>query len=98
LYRRMEEKIVEYIKEWELRCYPDGIPDEAPIELENNNLVPSYRRICKAIMKNDIALQTLGYQRIKCDLYYQLKHRELAQKGRIRYNSGQLELFREVLQ
>lgn len=98
MYNRMERKIVEYVQLWTNRCYPDGIPDEAPIELENNNLVPSYRRICKAILKNDIALQTLGYPRLKCDLYFQLKHRELAQKGKTRYNSGQFELFREVLQ
>jgi predicted phosphoadenosine phosphosulfate sulfurtransferase len=92
----MEEKIVEYIELWQDRCYPDGIPDEAPMELENNNLVPSYRRICKAILKNDIALQTLGYDRVKCDLYLQLKHKELAQKGKTKYNQSQLELFREV--
>mgnify|MGYP003519573203 CR=1 FL=1 len=75
------EKIRKYIKQWESNCYPEGIPDEAPIELENNNLVPSYRRICIAIMKNDIQLQSLGYSREYCEIYDQLKKAELIKRG-----------------
>ena len=30
----MKEKILEYLQIWEKRCYFEGIPDEAPKELE----------------------------------------------------------------
>lgn len=74
----MKQKIVDYIKKWESQGYPDGIPDEAPPELEGLKLVPSYRMICKAIMKNDLALTSLGYSRQQTDSYVVLKRIELA--------------------
>ena len=73
----MKEKIFKYISTWEARGYPDGIPDEAPWELEKNNLVPSYRRICKAILMNDITLQSLGFSKPNCEIYNVLKRIEL---------------------
>lgn len=80
----MKEKILEYIKTWEKRCYFDGIPDEAPYELEVRNKVPSYRKICIAIMKNDVQLKTLGYNFEKSIFYNDLKYIELCEKGKIK--------------
>ena len=74
----MKRRIADYVKLWEERCYPDGIPDEAPPELEAAGLVPSYRRICAAIIKNDVQLQTLGYSRQKCPIYMEIKRIEIA--------------------
>jgi Predicted phosphoadenosine phosphosulfate sulfotransferase len=91
------EKIISYIKTWENRCYPDGLPDEAPNELESRGLVPSYRRICKAILKNDVQLQTLGFSRPQCELYMQLKKRELTERGVKCYDEGQLDMFRRKM-
>lgn len=48
----MRAKIEEYIKTWENRCYSDGLPDVAPDEIKH--LVPSYKRIAMAILKNDL--------------------------------------------
>jgi predicted phosphoadenosine phosphosulfate sulfurtransferase len=73
----MKKKIKEYISVWEQRCYFDGIPDEAPIELESRNKVPSYRKICMAILKNDYHLKTLGFTPTKSIYYSQLKKIEL---------------------
>jgi predicted phosphoadenosine phosphosulfate sulfurtransferase len=70
-----KEKIRKYIDLWESRCYPDGIPDEAPVELEH--LIPSYKRICKALLKNDNHLEGLGYSRPKCKAYMELKRIEI---------------------
>lgn len=81
-----KRKIEAYIKKWENRCYSAGIPDEAPLELEQNNLVPSYRKICMAIMKNDVMLETLGYSRPKCASYNELKRIELLERGKIKPN------------
>lgn len=80
----MRGKIVRYVKAWEARGYPAGIPDEAPAALEAQNKVPSYRAICKAIMKNDAGLLTLGYSREACELYGILKRIELTERGVIR--------------
>lgn len=79
----MRRKLRQYIKLWEGRGYEDEIPDEAPACLEGNGLVPSYRRICIAIMKNDTHLETLGMSRPGCRLYNELKRAELIQKGKI---------------
>lgn len=65
----MKEKILAYIKEWENRCYFNGIPDEAPYELEVRNKVPSYRRIAIAILKNDYSLKSLGFNPAKSKYY-----------------------------
>lgn len=74
----MKAKILKYLKKWESRGYENGIPDEADAKLEGLGKVPSYRMICKAILKNDIALTSLGYTRPKCDSYHILKKIELA--------------------
>jgi predicted phosphoadenosine phosphosulfate sulfurtransferase len=71
------KKIKKYIDLWESRCYPEGIPDEAPIDLESAGLVPSYKRICKALLKNDNNLEELGYSRPKCEAYNEIKRIEI---------------------
>ncbi len=55
----MESKIRTYVAEWERRCYTDGIPDEVPAEIAD--LVPSYKRIALAILRNDHILKSLGF-------------------------------------
>ena len=77
----MKEKILNYIKTWEQRCYHEGIPDEAPYELEIRNKVPSYRKICIAIMKNDYSLKTLGFNPQKSIYYNELKRIELNERS-----------------
>ena len=74
----MKDKILQWIKKWEGRGYEDGIPDEADPKLEAIGKVPLYRMICKAILKNDLALTTLGYSRPNCESYNLLKRIELA--------------------
>lgn len=49
----MRQQINQYIKVWEQRCYSNGLPDEVPKEI--NDMVPSYRSICIAILKNDLS-------------------------------------------
>lgn len=78
----MREKILKYIETWEQRCYFDGIPDEAPKELESLGKVPSYRRICLAILKNDYPLKTLGFTPNESKYYGCYKRIELAQRSK----------------
>lgn len=74
---RFERKIQAWIRNWTAKGYADGIPDEAPETLEELGRVPSYRILCMAIMKNDHALQMLGYSRPPCELYNSLKRVEI---------------------
>lgn len=80
----MKEKIEKYITDWERKCYYNGIPDEVPDEI--SDLVPSYKRICWAILRNDIHLQSLGFSRPKCEVYNEIKRQEIIQRN-IKLNS-----------
>lgn len=80
----MKQKIEKYIQTWEQRCYSNGIPNEAPIELEVRNKVPSYRRICFAILKNDYALKSLGFTEIKSKYYHAYKKIEIENRQKVK--------------
>jgi predicted phosphoadenosine phosphosulfate sulfurtransferase len=80
----MKQKILRYVRQWERKCYSTGIPQEAPRRLESSGRVPSYRLICMAILKNDIALTTLGMSRQNCDAYMALKKIEIQGRDRER--------------
>lgn len=77
----MEKRLLAYIRTWEKRCYVEGIPDESPIEI--NDMVPSYRRIALAILKNDYPLKTLGFSPPKSEHYNSLKRIELNEREKI---------------
>lgn len=80
----MKEKILDYIQTWEQRCYFEGIPDEAPYELEIRNKVPSYKKICMAILRNDYALKSLGYTPKKSKYYDAYKRIELDNRNKVK--------------
>lgn len=75
-------KILAYIAKWEKQGYPNGIPDEADAKLEGLGKVPSYRHICRAILKNDVSLSSLGFTRQPCESYSILKRIEIAARKR----------------
>lgn len=62
-------KILLFQKWWMARGYPDGIPDEAPYELESKRKAPSWRRICKSLLKNDFWAKNLGFSQHKSGAY-----------------------------
>jgi len=67
--KQYKEKISIFINKWVDRCYIPDIPDEVYYNLENLGKVPSYRRICKAVLKNDFQLKTLGFSQPKSKTY-----------------------------
>lgn len=80
----MRQKINKYIDQWEKNCYFDGIPDEAPYELEKRNLVPSYKKIAMCILNNDNTLKGLGFSG-KHSIYYDFyKKIELESKSKVK--------------
>lgn len=58
-----------FIKGWKGRGYGKGIPDEAPVILENKHWAPSWRRMCKVILRNDHWCKGLGLTQPKSEAY-----------------------------
>lgn len=58
-----------FIKGWKSRGYTKDIPDEAPLVLENKHWAPSYRRICKVLLRNDWWCKGLGLSQPKSEAY-----------------------------
>lgn len=62
-------KIMLHEKWWVERGYSDGIPDESPYELEAQRLAPSWRRVCKSLLRNDHYCKGLGFTQHKSTAY-----------------------------
>jgi predicted phosphoadenosine phosphosulfate sulfurtransferase len=65
------DKILLFAKWWVERGYGEGIPDEAPYELEAQRLAPSWRRVCKSLLRNDYWCKGLGFSQHKSGAYAQ---------------------------
>ena len=70
-----------FIKGWKKRGYHDGIPDEAPYVLENAYWAPSWRRMCKVLLRNDWWCKGLGQTQPKSEAY--TKYKEIKKKREI---------------
>ena len=64
-----KNKIWKFVKWWEERGYPDGIPDEADYHMEQKRNVPSWRRVCKSLLRNDYWCKGLGFSQQKSNAY-----------------------------
>lgn len=62
-------KIAVFIKWWMDRGYYNGIPDEAGAAEEAEREVPSWRRICKALLRNDYWCKGLSFSQTKSQAY-----------------------------
>lgn len=62
-------KIFTFVKWWESRGYENGIPDEAPSLLESQKIAPSWRRVCKSLLRNDFWCKGLGFTQHKTKAY-----------------------------
>jgi len=67
-----------FIHGWHDRGY-DGIPDEAPQELESKCWAPSWRRLCRVLLRNDYWCKGLGQAQPKSEAYgkyLEMKHKK----------------------
>ena len=64
-----ENKIATFVHWWQVRGYPDGIPDEADPEDEAAKRAPSWRRVCKALLRNDYWCKGLSFSQHKSGAY-----------------------------
>lgn len=67
--KHFENKIALFINWWEQRGHSMGIPDEADVELEAGKKAPSWRRICKALLRNDYWCKGLSFTQTKAESY-----------------------------
>lgn len=58
-------KIAVFIKWYADRGYPNGIPDDGPLDKS----APSWKRICKALMRNDYWCKGLSFSQHKSEAY-----------------------------
>jgi predicted phosphoadenosine phosphosulfate sulfurtransferase len=63
------ERFRSWIKGWQSRGYHHGIPDEAPRALEKKYWAPSWRRLCKVLLRNDWWCKGLGLTQPKSAAY-----------------------------
>ena len=77
------DKILLFEKWWTERGYPDGIPDEAPYALEAKRLAPSWRRVCKSLLRNDYWCKGLGFSQHKSAAY--TAYQEVMRKRRAKW-------------
>lgn len=68
-----ENKISVFIKWYQDRGYQRGIPDEASVNDEADKKVPSWRRICKALLRNDYWCKGLSFTQTKSEAYEKYK-------------------------
>lgn len=66
------ERFIKFIKGWQDRGYL-VIPDEAPEDLESKCWVPSWRRMCKVMLRNDYWCKGLGQTQPLSDAYGKFK-------------------------
>jgi predicted phosphoadenosine phosphosulfate sulfurtransferase len=64
-----KNKIFTFIKWWEKRGYETGICDYAPSVLESKGLAPSWKRICKTLLRNDYWCKGLHFTQHKTEAY-----------------------------
>lgn len=64
-----ENKILLWRRWWMERGYQDGIPDEVEYEIEAARKAPSWRRVCKALLRNDYWFKGMGFSQHKSAAY-----------------------------
>jgi 3'-phosphoadenosine 5'-phosphosulfate sulfotransferase (PAPS reductase)/FAD synthetase len=72
-----KERFTKFISGWKDRGYK-FIPDEAPHDLEVKCWVPSWKRMCRVILRNDYWCKGLGQTQPKSEAY--IKFKEIKKK------------------
>jgi predicted phosphoadenosine phosphosulfate sulfurtransferase len=76
------DKVMLFEKWWTERGYTDGIPDEADYQMEAQRLAPSWRRVCKSLLRNDYWCKGLGFSQHKSAGYQRYQQLMKARRER----------------
>ena len=69
-----KNKIAVFLRWWQDHGYPDGvIPDDAPDEQERSKESPSWRRVCKVLLRNDYWAKGLSFSQTQSHAYANYK-------------------------
>jgi len=79
-----ENKMVIFQKWWMERGYSEGIPDEAAYDMEAARKAPSWRRVCKSLLRNDYWCKGMGFSQHKSEAYQ--KYLDLMKRRREKWN------------
>ena len=80
------DKIAVFLKWYQDRGYPNGIPDEPPDPKKEvtRNGGPSWKRICKALLRHDYWCKGLSFSQTKSDAYQ--RYKKIMKTRRKRWN------------
>lgn len=78
-----DNKIAVFIHWWSERGYSRGIPDEADPQEEADKKTPSWRRICKALLRNDYWCKGLSFSQHKSESYE--RYRKIMKKRKAQW-------------
>lgn len=73
------QRFKKFIYGWKQRGY-DKIPDESPPELESKCWAPSWRRMCKVLLRNDYWCKGLGQAQPKSEAWIRFKEMQKENK------------------
>lgn len=73
------ERFTKFMSQWKKRGY-DRIPDAAPHDLEVKQWAPSWRRMCRCILRNDFYCKGLGQTQPKSEAYGKFKDMQKIRK------------------
>lgn len=85
-----------FINGWNQRGYLE-IPDEAPPELEAQHWAPSWRRMCKVLLRNDYWCKGLGQTQPKSEAWQKFKEYRAAKKDNQKLSEEELSDSQEEL-
>ena len=91
-FEHYEKMINKYVSQWEQRGYAEGIPDEADLMVEKKKDVPSWRKICKCLLRNDFWLRGLDYSQQRSEAYEKLMQ---IMKEKKKQDASQINLWGE---
>lgn len=79
-----KDKIAVFIHWWSQHGYPNGVPDEMDTRVEAAKEAPSWRRICKALLRNDYWCKGLSFSQHQSESY--LRYKRIMEKRRRAWN------------
>lgn len=92
------QRFKKFIVGWKKRGY-ETIPDESPHELEVKCWVPSWKRMCRCILRNDYYCKGLGQTQPLSEAYQKFKAIQFKNRAEKRFNAElagidkQIEIF-----
>lgn len=79
-----ENKILVFIRWYQMRGFPNGIPDEADSKAEAARELPSWRRVCKALLRNDYWCKGLSFTQHESKAY--AKYLQIMKRRKQKWN------------